>query len=95
MARGFNSLFLLGVAGIVGAKYFSNQENRDKAIDMYESMKGKVRNIWGDDQQSVHEQMMEKAGNPDPYDVEDSKMVDEGAMYSVDYYNKEAQQPHH
>ncbi|MFK4998596.1 hypothetical protein ACI2OX_18645 [Bacillus sp. N9] len=76
-------------------KYFSNQENRHKAIDMYESMKGKMRNIWGKDHQSNHDKMIEKAGNPDPYDIEDSKMVDEGAMYSVDYYNKEAQQRQH
>ena len=28
-------------------------------------------------------------GHPDPYDVEDNKMVSEGAQTSVHYYNQE------
>ncbi|PLR80039.1 hypothetical protein CVD25_15840 [Bacillus canaveralius] len=31
---------------------------------------------------------LEKAGHPDPEDIEDNKMVSEGAMYSVNYYNE-------
>ncbi|MGG0736774.1 hypothetical protein [Niallia taxi] len=30
-----------------------------------------------------------KAGNPDPQDIGDNNMVSEGAMYSVNYYNKQ------
>ncbi|TRZ36064.1 hypothetical protein CEQ21_10730 [Niallia circulans] len=30
-----------------------------------------------------------KAGNPDPQDIDDNNMVSEGAMYSVNYYNKQ------
>ncbi|KIY21493.1 MULTISPECIES: hypothetical protein [Mesobacillus] len=35
---------------------------------------------------------VEKAGNPDPLDLEDNKMVSEGAMYGVNYYNENLQQ---
>ena len=31
------------------------------------------------------------AGHPDPHDIQDNKMVDEGAMTSVQYYNEEVQ----
>jgi len=36
---------------------------------------------------------VEKAGHPDPLDVEDNKMVSEGSMYGVNYYNENFQQP--
>lgn len=29
-----------------------------------------------------------KAGHPDPLDIQDNKMVDEGAMTSVHYFNE-------
>lgn len=31
---------------------------------------------------------LDKAGHPDPNDIEDNKMVSEGSMYPVEYYNK-------
>ncbi|MFY4775420.1 hypothetical protein [Metabacillus sp. RGM 3146] len=30
---------------------------------------------------------IEKAGNPDPHDIEDNKMVDEGSQYAVQYHD--------
>lgn len=33
-----------------------------------------------------------EVGQPDPYDFEDSNMVNEGAIYSVQYYNEKEQQ---
>ncbi len=32
--------------------------------------------------------VMEKAGHPDPYDIGDNKMVAEGSMYAVNYFNE-------
>ncbi|PFV93172.1 hypothetical protein COL08_23595 [Priestia megaterium] len=32
-----------------------------------------------------------KAGHPDPMDTEDSKMVSEGSMFPVQYYNEKKQ----
>lgn len=93
MAKRLNSMLVLGlgVAG-VGAKYLSKQENRAKAMDVYQSVKDKMKSLWCEQYPSTCENLVEKAGNPDPYDLGDSRMVSEGAMYSVDYYNKEEQQ---
>ncbi|MGE6631636.1 hypothetical protein [Bacillus sp. NPDC077027] len=33
----------------------------------------------------------EKAGNPDPLDIPDNKMVDEGALTSIHYFNENRQ----
>ncbi|MEJ9307324.1 hypothetical protein P4593_28970, partial [Priestia megaterium] len=32
-----------------------------------------------------------KAGHPDPMDTEDNKMVSEGSMFPVQYYNEKKQ----
>jgi len=32
--------------------------------------------------------VVEKAGHPDPYDIEDNTMVAEGSMYSVNYFDE-------
>ncbi|WP_368929709.1 hypothetical protein [Bacillus pumilus] len=37
------------------------------------------------------EKIPEKAGHPDPLDIQDNKMVDEGAMTSVHYFNEARQ----
>lgn len=37
---------------------------------------------------SPKETKLSKAGNPDPNNIEDANMVNEGAMYAVTYYNK-------
>ncbi|WP_244943949.1 hypothetical protein [Siminovitchia fortis] len=79
---------LLGV-GVAGA-LLSTKENRGKAMDMFEKIKEKVSNLWGGRKKP---ELLEKAGRPDPHDHEDAKMVGEGAQYSVEYYNKEVQQP--
>ena len=35
-----------------------------------------------------HSDLVEKAGNPDPYDFRDTEMVGEGAQTGVQYYNR-------
>ncbi|MBH0171474.1 hypothetical protein [Fictibacillus sp. 18YEL24] len=79
-------LVILGVATAV-AVFLSNKQNRIKT-------KGKMRDM----RRAITTPSIEKnhlpinkAGNPDPLDVEDNKMVDEGSMYSVNYYNKKKQ----
>lgn len=91
MARSLNPLLLLGL-GVAGASYFSKQENRNKAKVMYQSVKDKIMDFWCEQNPTACEDLLQKAGNPDPYDIGDNKMVDEGALYSVDYYNREEQQ---
>ena len=82
------SLLLAGLAAGAYA-YFSKKENRDKAIVAFNNTKSKV-NAYIESQK--HQQSdLTNAGHPDPHDIPDNKMVDEGAMTSVQYYNDEVQ----
>jgi hypothetical protein len=66
-------------AGVGGYLLFSSKgkEMMQRVTQMFNSKKD--------------EPLMVKTGNPDPKDIGDNNMVSEGAMYSVNYYNK--QQP--
>lgn len=89
MARGNNrSLLLAGLAAGAYA-YFSKQENRDKAMVAFNNTKTKVNSYL--DSQKNNKSNMTNTGHPHPHDVDDSNMVDEGAMTSVQYYNEEVQ----
>ncbi|MCR2822608.1 hypothetical protein [Lederbergia panacisoli] len=91
MSKNINPLLLLGL-GIAGVTYLSKHENREKAMDLYRSAKEKVVDFLCEQNPSACKELLEKAGNPDPHDIGDTRMVGEGAMYSVEYYNKEEQQ---
>jgi len=91
MSKSINPLLLLGL-GIAGASYLSKQENREKVLDLYQSVREKVVDFLCDQDPSACQDLLEKAGNPDPHDLGDTRMVGEGAMYAVDFYNKEEQQ---
>lgn len=81
----------LVVAGIAAAAYayFKKPENRDKAMVQFNNLKTKFNAYM--DQNSTSKSTYGTAGNPDPQDIDDNKMVDEGAMTSVQYYNEEVQ----
>ncbi|MBS4197220.1 hypothetical protein [Lederbergia citri] len=91
MSKNINPLFWVGL-GIAGASYLSKQENREKVMEFYQTAKQKVVDFLCEQNPSACEDLLEKAGNPDPHDLGDTRMVGEGAMYAVDYYNKEEQQ---
>lgn len=84
-----NPMIMFGL-GVAGALLYS-KENRDKAMDLLGKVKNKATGLWGNISDQEHE-LLEKAGRPDPHDLEDAKMVGEGAQYSVDYYNKQVQE---
>lgn len=90
MARKSNGSGLV-VAGLAAAAYayFSKKENRDKAMVQFNNLKTKYNSYM--DQNSTNKSSYGTAGHPDPTDVDDNKMVDEGAMTSVQYYNEEVQ----
>lgn len=77
------NVVLLGV-GVAGVSFLS-KTNRGKLKNVWSNAKTKAMSFWNKRQTIDH--LIEKAGHPDPYDHEDNKMVDEGAMYSVNYYN--------
>ncbi|MGG0843931.1 hypothetical protein [Peribacillus simplex] len=84
MALGRNAL-LLGV-GVAGVSFLSNKTNRVKVKGIWSNAKDKTLSFWNRKAAEL-DPVIEKAGHPDPYDHEDNKMVDEGAMYGVHYYN--------
>ncbi|AOH55213.1 hypothetical protein ABE28_012710 [Peribacillus muralis] len=79
------NVMLLGV-GVAGVSFLSTKANRGKVKDIWNSTKDKTMSFLNR-KCSELDPMIEKAGHPDPYDHEDNKMVDEGAMYGVHYYN--------
>lgn len=79
------SAVVLGV-GAAALWMAMKPENKAKLGNMATKMKGK---IMPSTQQTVLP--VAKAGNPDPLDLEDNKMVSEGSMYGVNYYNETLQ----
>lgn len=57
--------------------------NRQKAREFIHSMKMKITK-----QPDMETFPVDKAGHPDPQDIEDNKMVSEGSMYPVQYYDE-------
>lgn len=61
--------------------------NRQKAKEFIHSMKMKITK-----QPDMETFPVDKAGHPDPQDIEDNKMVSEGSMYPVQYYDEKSNQ---
>lgn len=57
--------------------------NRQKAREFIHSMKMKITK-----QPDMETFPVDKAGHPHPHDIEDNKMVSEGSMYPVQYYDE-------
>ncbi|ADC48526.1 hypothetical protein BpOF4_02295 [Alkalihalophilus pseudofirmus OF4] len=79
------------VAGVASATtmLLKDEERREKAKRQLKQMYTKVTKQRAENQNGQTEI---KAGHPDPYDVDDNKMVNEGALYSVQRYNEKQQQ---
>lgn len=82
------SLLLAGLAAGAYA-YFRKKENRDKAVVAFNNTKAKVNSYM--EAQKHNNSDLTETGNPDPQNIPDNKMVSEGAMTSVQYYNEEVQ----
>ncbi|MED3561441.1 hypothetical protein [Bacillus xiapuensis] len=83
---GMASLVAAGIGA--SAMWLSNKPNRIKAESLLREWKRKVfpTVFEKSEQLPIH-----KGGHPHPHDLEDNKMVDEGAMYSVKFYNEKIQ----
>lgn len=79
--------YLLIGFGVAGVSFLSTKSNREKVICSYKDVKQKALKFWYRHRPEVLYEDIEKAGHPDPYDFGDNQMVDEGAMFSVNYYN--------
>jgi hypothetical protein len=78
------SAVMLGV-GAAALWMAMKPENKTKLTNMATQMKDKIMPSKTD------VIPVQKAGNPDPMDLEDNKMVSEGSMYGVNYYNENLQ----
>jgi hypothetical protein len=76
--------YLLVGAG-AAAWWLSKEENRSKFDGWMSQAKKKLN---GESIPSDEKFPIQKAGNPHPDDIADNKMVEEGAQFAVDYYNK-------
>ena len=81
------SLVTVGI-GASAAMWLANKPNRIKAKTFLREWKRKVTPA---PYSKSTERVIEKGGNPHPHDIEDNNMVNEGAMYAVDYYNEKMQ----
>lgn len=78
------------VAGVAASAYFlGKEENRVKVNQLLNEGRAKLLNETASDYKSY---LHEKAGHPHEDDLEDQTMVDEGAVYAVQYYDKEYKQ---
>ena len=82
------SVMAAGAGVSAAAIWLSSKPNRIKAGIVLRDWKRKIKPSPLDKSKILP---IEKAGNPHPQDIEDNKMVDEGALYSVKYYNQKMQ----
>ncbi len=80
---------VVATAVAAGTYYFGKEENREKIMHNFKRLKSKLQNKTREDHVPY---LREKVGHSDPHDVEDNSMVDEGAVYSVNYYNENRDQ---
>ncbi|MRX73915.1 hypothetical protein GJU40_17405 [Bacillus lacus] len=94
LANNQKYLILSGVAlSTVGiASYLlKDQPKRAKMKLFAKDVKSKILPYVSKTKKLQREFPVAKGGNPDPQDIEDNKMVSEGAQYSVQYYNQTQQ----
>lgn len=71
----------------VATYYLKDRSNRIKMKEMFADLSTRLKDR--NNQYDNSNVPLDKAGKP--YDLEDSKMLDEGAQTSVNYYNKTQQ----
>lgn len=89
MLKASGRSLLIGGLATLAYVYFTKSANRDKAKTSIKNTKTKVSSFL--DSRQVKPTMETKAGHSDPNDPDDNRMVEEGSMYSVQYYNDAVQ----
>jgi hypothetical protein len=76
----------LSTVGVGVTTYLlKDKSNRQKVTGFVQNAKNKIPYFARKNTDSFP---VEKAGHPDPQDIEDNKMVSEGSMYPVQYYDE-------
>lgn len=76
----------LAVVAGVTAYMLKDETNRQKLKSYLQNVKEKIP--YFSEKHNVDSFPVEKAGHPSPQDIEDNKMVSEGSMYPVQYYDE-------
>ncbi|MGM7724514.1 hypothetical protein [Metabacillus sp. Hm71] len=84
---GMKSIVAVGM-GTSLVLWVSSKPNRIKLENTFRELKRKIKPSAIDKCDNLP---VEKGGHPDPQDIEDNKMVSEGAMYSVKFYDEKKQ----
>ena len=84
------TLLATAVASAAGAAtvLLRNGETRERAGRAVRDTYAKITRQMGNDNKKENQL---KIGHPHPYDYEDNKMVNEGALTSVQHYNEKQQ----
>ncbi|MFD1032048.1 hypothetical protein [Metaplanococcus flavidus] len=90
MAKGKGRGLLLAGLAVGAYSYFKNPENREKATLAFNNAKEKVNSYM--ESQNLEEDQKKAHDGSKPDEPRENKMVSEGAMTSVQYYNEEEQQ---
>lgn len=64
---------------------FAEYVNKDKISQYMDRAKAQIK---GETKEDEDEYLREKVGHSDPQDLQDNRMVDEGAATAVNYYNE-------
>jgi hypothetical protein len=89
--KGSQKYLLSGlVVSTVGVTTYllKDKPKRDKTKETVQKWMTKIKSPFLEKEQELP---IDKAGKPDPEDVDDTKMVSEGAMTGVQYYNEKQQ----
>lgn len=90
MAKGKGKGLLLAGLAVGAYAYFKNPENREKATLAFNNAKEKVNSYM--ESQNLDDVKKTPHDGSDPKEPRENKMVSEGSMTSVQYYNEEEQQ---
>ncbi|WP_416151298.1 hypothetical protein ACM26V_10120 [Salipaludibacillus sp. HK11] len=83
MAKNMLTSAVFATVIAAGSYYLGKEENREKLLNTFNSLKEKIQQPDGD-----NSYLKEEVGHSHPEDIEDNSMVDEGAVFSVNYYNE-------
>lgn len=90
MAKGKGKGLLLAGLAVGAYAYFKNPENREKATLAFNNAKEKVNSYM--ESQNLDDFKKPANDGSDPEEPRENKMVSEGSLTSVQYYNEEEQQ---
>lgn len=89
MANGNTRSMLIGAATALAAVYFTSKNNKAQLKTAVKNSKTKLDSMMSS--KNTKPSQMTKTGYSDPNDPDDNRMVEEGAMTSVQYYNENVQ----